>query len=267
MSGNALCRIDDLSIRYAAADAPALREVSLTIRQGQRLAIIGESGSGKSTLGKAITGLLPQTARVSGDLSWSRDSGLFTGRPMPGRDIGTIFQDTGATLNPVLTIGEQVAEGAVRHLGLSWRTARDLARDLLEKVRLPHPSHLLTAYPHQLSGGQRQRVAIAAAIAARPSILIADEATSALDTVTQAAIATLLDDLVREEERTLVFITHDIGLASSLADDIAVLSAGELVEHGPARRVLSAPAHAYTRALLADYLDLATPPLVSEAAP
>ncbi|PZP52710.1 MAG: ABC transporter ATP-binding protein [Agrobacterium fabrum] len=267
MSGNALCRIDDLSVRYAAADAPALREVSLTIRQGQRLAIIGESGSGKSTLGKAIAGLLPQTARVSGDLSWSRDSGLFTGRPMPGRDIGTIFQDTGATLNPVLTIGEQVAEGAVRHLGLSWRAARDLARDLLEKVRLPHPSHLLTAYPHQLSGGQRQRVAIAAAIAARPSILIADEATSALDTVTQAAIATLLDDLVREEERTLVFITHDIGLASSLADDIAVLSAGELVEHGPARRVLSAPAHAYTQALLADYLDLATPPLVSEAAP
>ncbi|MDH0616733.1 MULTISPECIES: ABC transporter ATP-binding protein [unclassified Agrobacterium] len=267
MSGNALCRIDDLSIRYAAADAPAPRKVSLTIRQGQRLAIIGESGSGKSTLGNAIAGLLPQTARVSGDLSWSRDSGLFTGRPMPGRDIGTIFQDTGATLNPVLTIGEQVAEGAVRHLGLSWRAARDLARDLLEKVRLPHPSHLLTAYPHQLSGGQRQRVAIAAAIAARPSILIADEATSALDTVTQAAIATLLDDLVREEERTLVFITHDIGLASSLADDIAVLSAGKLVEHGPARRVLSAPAHAYTRALLADYLDLSTPPLVNEAAP
>ncbi|MCZ7448051.1 ABC transporter ATP-binding protein [Agrobacterium rhizogenes] len=267
MSGNALCRIDDLSVRYAAADAPALHKVSLTIRQGQRLAIIGESGSGKSTLGKAIAGLLPQTARVSGDISWSRDSGLFTGRPMPGRDIGTIFQDTGATLNPVLTIGEQVAEGAVRHLGLSWKAAHDLARDLLEKVRLPHPSHLLSAYPHQLSGGQRQRVAIAAAIAARPSILIADEATSALDTVTQAAIATLLDDLVREEERTLVFITHDIGLASSLADDIAVLSAGELVEHGPARRVLSAPAHAYTRALLADYLDLSTPPLVSEAVP
>lgn len=139
MSGNALCRIDDLSVRYAAADAPALRKVSLTIRQGQRLAIIGESGSGKSTLGKAIAGLLPQTARVSGDISWSRDSGLFTGRPMPGRDIGTIFQDTGATLNPVLTIGEQVAEGAVRHLGLSWKAARDLARDLLEKVRLPHP--------------------------------------------------------------------------------------------------------------------------------
>ncbi|MCZ7467488.1 ABC transporter ATP-binding protein [Rhizobium rhizogenes] len=267
MSGNALCRIDDLSVRYAATDAPALRKVSLTIRQGQRLAIIGESGSGKSTLGKAIAGLLPQTARVSGDISWSRDSGLFTGRPMPGRDISTIFQDTGATLNPVLTIGEQVAEGAVRHLGLSWKAASDLARDLLENVRLPHPSHLLTAYPHQLSGGQRQRVAIAAAIAARPSILIADEATSALDTVTQAAIATLLDDLVREEERTLVFITHDIGLASSLADDIAVLSAGELVEHGPARRVLSAPAHAYTRALLADYLDLSTPPLVSEAVP
>lgn len=267
MSGNALCRIDDLNVRYAAADSPALRKVSLTIRQGQRLAIIGESGSGKSTLGKAIAGLLPQTARVSGDISWSRDSGLFTGRPMPGRDIGTIFQDTGATLNPVLTIGEQVAEGAVRHLGLSWKAARDLARDLLEKVRLPHPSHLLTAYPHQLSGGQRQRVAIAAAIAARPSILIADEATSALDTVTQAAIATLLDDLVREEERTLVFITHDIGLASSLADDIAVISAGELVEHGPARRVLSTPAHAYTRTLLADYLDLSTPPLVSEAVP
>ena len=266
MSGKALCRIDDLHVRYAASEAPALRDISLTIRQGQRLAIIGESGSGKSTLSKAIAGLLPGSARVSGDISWSRDSGLFAGRPMPGRDIGTIFQDTGATLNPVLTIGEQVAEGAVRHLGLSWRQARDLARDLLERVRLPHPSHLLAAYPHQLSGGQRQRVAIAAAIAANPAILIADEATSALDTVTQAAIAALLDNLVREENRTLVFITHDIGLASSLADEIAVLRAGRLVEHGPTWSVLSAPAHEYTRALLADYLDLSTPPLISEAA-
>ncbi|MCZ4430186.1 ABC transporter ATP-binding protein [Agrobacterium sp. SOY23] len=266
MSGKALCRIDDLHVRYAASAAPALRDISLTIRQGQRLAIIGESGSGKSTLGKAIAGLLPGSARVSGDISWSRDSGLFAGRPMPGRDIGTIFQDTGATLNPVLTIGEQVAEGAVQHLGLSWRQARDLARDLLERVRLPHPSHLLAVYPHQLSGGQRQRVAIAAAIAANPTILIADEATSALDTVTQAAIAALLDNLVREGNRTLVFITHDIGLASSLADEIAVLRAGQLVEHGPTRSVLSAPAHEYTRALLADYLDLSTPPLISEAA-
>ncbi len=266
MSGNALCRIDDLSVRYAAGDGPALRDISLTIRQGQRLAIIGESGSGKSTLAKAIAGLLPVSARVSGDISWSRDSGLFTDRPQPGRDIGYIFQDTGATLNPVLTIGEQVAEGAVRHLGLSWKQARDLARDLLERVRLPHPTHLIGAYPHQLSGGQRQRVAIAAAIAAHPAILIADEATSALDTVSQAAIAALLDGLVREEERTLVFITHDIGLASGLADEIAVLHAGRLVEHGTTRRVLSAPAHDYTRALLSDYLDLSTPPLINEAA-
>ncbi len=266
MSGNALCRIDDLSVRYAAGDGPALQDISLTIRQGQRLAIIGESGSGKSTLAKAIAGLLPVSARVSGDISWSRDSGLFTDRPQPGRDIGYIFQDTGATLNPVLTIGEQVAEGAVRHLGLSWKQARDLARDLLERVRLPHPTHLLGAYPHQLSGGQRQRVAIAAAIAAHPAILIADEATSALDTVSQAAIAALLDGLVREEERTLVFITHDIGLASCLADEIAVLHAGRLVEHGTTRRVLSAPAHDYTRALLSDYLDLSTPPLIDEAA-
>lgn len=267
MSGNALCRIDELSIRYAAGDAPALREISLTIRQGRRLAVIGESGSGKSTLGKAIAGLVPANASISGDISWSRDTGRFSGRPLPGRDIGVIFQDTGATLNPVLTIGEQVAEGAVRHLGLSWRAARNLARDLLERVKLPRPSQLLAAYPHQLSGGQRQRVAIAAAIAARPYILIADEATSALDTVTQAAIAALMDKLVREEERTLVFITHDIGLASSLADEIAVLSAGKLVEHGPARRVVGAPAHACTRALLANYLDLSTPPLIREGAP
>jgi peptide/nickel transport system ATP-binding protein len=266
MSGNALCRIDNLSVRYTADDAPALQDISLTIRQGQRLAIIGESGSGKSTLAKAIAGLLPANARVSGDISWSRDSGLFPDRPMPGRDIGYIFQDTGATLNPVLTIGEQVAEGAVLHLGISWRQARDLTRDLLERVRLPHPTHLLGAYPHQLSGGQRQRVAIAAAIAAHPAILIADEATSALDTVSQAAIAALLDNLVREEERTLVFITHDIGLASSLADEIAVLRSGRLVEHGTARQVLSAPAHDYTRALLSDYLDLSTPPLIREAA-
>jgi peptide/nickel transport system ATP-binding protein len=147
---------------------------------------------------------------------------------------------------------------------LSWRQARILAGDQLERVQLPNTGDILNAFPHQLSGGQRQRVAIAAAIAARPKILIADEATSALDTVSQAAIARLLDDLVREEGMTLIFITHDIALASSLSDRIAVLQAGRLVESGKTSTVLGNPADPYTRELIAAHIDLSTPPLVQE---
>ncbi|MDS7595656.1 ABC transporter ATP-binding protein [Agrobacterium tumefaciens] len=267
MTGSALlCQLERLGVTYGRGREPALQDIDLTIRRGRKLAIIGESGSGKSTLARAIAGLLPEHATVSGEIVWKRATGNLTSPPQAGRDIGYVFQDPGAALNPVLTIGEQVAEGAVRHLGLPWKTAAVRARELLERVHLTHPSHLLEAYPHQLSGGQRQRVATAAAIAAEPSILIADEATSALDTVSQSAIVALLDSLVSDGSRTLIFITHDIGLASSLADDIAVLHRGKLVESGVAKDVLTAPTHDYTGSLLADYIDLSTPPLISRGA-
>ncbi len=255
---SALCEIEGLAVRYRYVPLPALLDVALAIEKGERLAVIGESGSGKSTFARALAGLLPVGATLSGEIRWP---GLDAA-PYPGRDLGFVFQDPGSSLNPVLTVGEQVAEGARRHLGLSWDEAFARAEELLARVRLPEPARLLKSYPHQLSGGQRQRVAIAAAIAARPSILIADEVTSALDHAVQAEIIRLLDALVREEAMTLIFITHDIALASALADRIAVFSAGRLAELGPTRKIIAAPQSEAARRLLTAHIGLDTPSLV-----
>ncbi|MCX8996017.1 ABC transporter ATP-binding protein [Rhizobiaceae bacterium BDR2-2] len=254
-----LCTTTGLGVRYRHAGAAALSGVCLAIDAGERLAIIGGSGSGKSTFARALAGLLPAGAAVDGTVAWP----ALGHPPRPGRDLGFVFQDPGASLNPVLTVGEQVAEGAQRHLGLDWKRAFERAESLLARVRLPEPARLLRAFPHQLSGGQRQRVAIAAAIAAKPSVLIADEVTSALDQAVQAEIVALLDELVREEAMTLIFITHDMALASGLADRIAVFDRGELVELGPARRIVTAPESAAARLLLAAHIDLGTPSLVT----
>ncbi|MDB5529590.1 MAG: transporter ATP-binding protein [Devosia sp.] len=257
-----LTTIEDLSVafRQGTSSVTALDGINLTIKNGEQLAIIGESGSGKSTLALTLAGLLPASARQTGTIDWPG------GPPIPGRDIGMVFQDPSASLDPVLTIGEQVAEGAVAHLGLGWKAAGLRARDLLARVQLPDPDSLLRAYPHQLSGGQRQRVAIAAAIAAGPRLLIADEATSALDTIVQAEIVTLLRSLVAEEGMTLLFITHDIALASSLADRIAVFRQAKLVEIGAAADITRQPREPYTASLLGAHIDLTTPPLVGARA-
>jgi peptide/nickel transport system ATP-binding protein len=254
------CSVRGLSVHYER-DA-ALESIYLDVLRGERLALIGESGSGKSTFARALAGLLPKSARIRGDITWP----ALGHAPLPGRDFGFVFQDPGTSLNPVLTIGEQVAEVARQHLGLDWRRAYARAEELLERVRIPQPASAMRAFPHQLSGGQRQRVAIAAAIAAKPTLLIADEPTSALDVAVQAEIVSLLDGLVREEGMTLLFITHDIALASGFADRIAVFRIGELVEAGPIRSVLSSPADGYTAALIASHRDLSTPPLIAEAA-
>ncbi|MBB3443707.1 ABC transporter ATP-binding protein [Rhizobium sp. BK379] len=252
------CCVKGLSVRYE--QEAVLSSIDLDLIEGERLAIIGESGSGKSTFARALAGLLPVQARIEGNIIWP----ALGHAPLPGRDFGFVFQDPGTSLNPVLTIGEQVAEGARRHLGLGWRQAYARAEELLERVSLPQPTNIMRAFPHQLSGGQRQRVAIAAAIAAKPALLIADEATSALDVVVQAEIVGLLDSLVREEGMTLLFITHDIALASGFVDRVAVFRGGALLEAGPARSVLSSPADSYTAALIASHRDLSTPPLIAE---
>ncbi|EJT01073.1 ABC transporter ATP-binding protein [Rhizobium sp. CCGE 510] len=259
MSG-VFCSLRQLSVTYGRNGATALAGVDLDIAAGERLAIIGESGSGKSTLARALAGLLPEGATVGGEIFWP---GLGH-PPRPGRDFGFVFQDPGASLNPVLTVGEQIAEGARCHLGLSWKQAYIRAEELLGRVRIAQPDKAMRAFPHQLSGGQRQRVAIAAAIAAKPAMLIADEATSALDVVVQAEIVSLLDGLVREDGMTLLFITHDIALASGFVDRIAVFREARLVEVGPVRSVLSTPKSGYTAALIASHRDLATPPLIAE---
>ncbi|WP_048646843.1 ATP-binding cassette domain-containing protein [Nitratireductor soli] len=251
-----------VSYRREGAQTFALRDVDLDIATGGRLAIIGESGSGKSTLALALAGLLPPEASLAGTIDWPGLDHV----PVAGRDIGMVFQDPGSSLNPVLTIGEQVSEGAVRHLRLGRATARQRALDLLARVRIPQPQAALAAYPHQFSGGQRQRIAIACAIAASPRLLIADEATSALDMIVQAEITELLDTLVREDGMSLVFITHDIALAAKLADRIAVFRDATLVEVGPARQVLARPSQDYTRSLIATHIDFSAPRLIDERA-
>jgi len=239
-----------LTVTYGPA--PALADITLALATGRRLAVIGESGSGKSTLAMALCGLLPPAARISGNIALTRPLAL-------GRDIGVVFQDPGGSLNPVLTVGAQIAEVAVVHRGTTWSAARAQAARLLDRMEIPNPAAALSRHPHEFSGGQRQRIALAAALAADPVLLIADEPTSALDTVVQHAMVELLDGLVRERGLTLVFVTHDIALAAMLADEVAVLHAGRLLEYGQVAQVLRAPAHAYTRALLAARLDLDTP--------
>ncbi len=247
----------DFGVRYdGGRGLEALAGVTMAVGEGERVAIIGESGSGKSTFALAVAGLLPANAVTQGAIAWL---GLGETKPRPGRDIGFVFQDPSGSLDPVLSVGTQIVEVLRTHLGLSRPAARERAAALLGKVQLPEPALLLRAFPHQLSGGQRQRVAIAIAIAAGPKLLIADEATSALDTVVQAGIVALLGDLVREEGMSLLFVTHDIALASGLADRIAVFYAARLVEAGPAARVLAAPRHPYTAALIAAHLGLDTP--------
>ena len=241
--------IGDLSVGYGAETA--LRGVSLDIGVGERLAAIGESGSGKTTLGLAIADLLPPSAQLSGRIEWPN----FSRMPVGGRDIGLVFQDPSASLDPVMSIGRQIAEVVKSHTRSGWSDSLAYAHLLLKRVQLD-PARLLDAYPHQLSGGQQQRVAIACAIAAGPALLIADEATSALDTIVQAEIMELIDRLVSEDRMSLLFISHDIALASQIADRIAVFRNGELVEIGETARMVDSPGHPYTKSLLDAHIGL-----------
>jgi peptide/nickel transport system ATP-binding protein len=213
---------------------------------------------------------------LAGEMSGRTEGGVTERRtfksepsktPLGGRDIGFVFQDPSASLDPVMAVGKQIAEVARTHLGLTWPQAYARAKTLLERVRLPDPDSALRAFPHQLSGGQKQRVAIAAAIAAGPKLLIADEATSALDTIVQAEIVALIRRLVAEDGMTLLFISHDIALASELAERIAVFRHGQLIELGQTARIINAPAHLYTRALLDARIGLEAKSLLSRRGP
>lgn len=246
-------RIRNLTVDYGGT--AALQDVSLQLAKGGRLALIGESGSGKSTLAMAIAGLLPRRARSGGTIQFP----ALPRQPSLGKDIGVLFQDPSGSLDPVMTIGDQIAEVVMTHRGLSWISARLMAAELLDRVHIPKPLSRLNSYPHEFSGGQKQRIALAAALAGNPSLLIADEPTSALDTVVQRHIVNLLDELVRDNGLTLLFVTHDIALASERADTIVVLYKGKLVECGPTAGVLGEPEHAYTKALIATHISLDMP--------
>lgn len=230
--------------------------VSFDIPDGSRLGLIGESGSGKSLTALAVLGLLPEGAQASGSIRWNGTE--LIGRPdralarLRGDEIGIVFQEPRTALNPIRTVGRQIAESIRIHEGIGRREARERAIQEAERVRLPDPTTIVDRYPHQLSGGQRQRVAIAMALACRPRLLIADEPTTALDVTIQAEILTLLLRLVEDEGMSLAFITHDLAVLAQVATDGVVLEHGRVVEHAPVSTLLSAPGSPVTQGLLRD---------------
>ena len=255
--------IHDLSVSITGRSV--LRNVSLEIGKGEVLGLVGESGSGKSMTALAVMGLLPHGAQASGrvmlggrDLLTLSDPALCALR---GRRIGMIFQEPMTALNPLMTIGDQVAEGLRLHHALPRSEARSRARAALERVGLPPARFSPDLFPHQLSGGQRQRVAIAMAIAEAPDLLIADEPTTALDVTTQAGILDLLVRLVREDGMGLMLITHDLGVVAGRTDRVAVMRDGQLIEAAPTPALFAQPRADYTRALIAASAHVpATPP-------
>ncbi|MEZ3159947.1 ABC transporter ATP-binding protein [Microbacterium sp. BWT-B31] len=230
--------------------------VSFDVPDGARIGLIGESGSGKSLTALAIMGLLPDDATASGSIRWNGTELLG----MPDRDlarvrgdqIGIVFQEPQTALNPIRTVGRQIAEPIRIHQGASRRDAWERAVRAAERMRLPEPASIVKRFPHQLSGGQRQRVAIAMALAARPRLLIADEPTTALDVTIQAEILQLLLKLVEDAGMSLVFITHDLAVLSQIATFGVVLDHGRVIEAAPVSTLLTSPASPVTQGLLRD---------------
>lgn len=248
----ALLEINDLAV--SIDEMPILRSLSLTLRAGEILGVAGESGSGKTMTALAIAGLLPDGAKLSGEivldgvrLSVASDEEYCNIR---GRDIGVVFQEPMTALNPLMTIGKQVAETVRIHRKVTRSEARQLARDTLDKVGLPTSRFSLDRYPHSLSGGQRQRVAIAIAIAMKPKLLIADEPTTALDVTTQAEILELFKQLVVEDNVGLILVTHDLAVIAKTADRAVVMKDGELVDQGSITAVFRSTTQPYTKKLL-----------------
>ena len=230
--------------------------ISFDVPDGSRLGLIGESGSGKSLTALAALGLLPEGATASGSIRWNGTE--LIGMPdrelakLRGDDIGIVFQEPRTALNPIRTVGRQIAESIRIHEGLGRREARERAIAEAARVRLPDPASIVDRYPHQLSGGQRQRVAIAMALACRPRLLIADEPTTALDVTIQSEILSLLLSLVAEEGMSLVFITHDLAVLAQVATEGVVLERGRVIEAAPVSTLLTAPTSPVTQALLRD---------------
>jgi peptide/nickel transport system ATP-binding protein len=248
--------IESLALRRrSGARVTLVEDVAFSVADGGSLGIVGESGSGKSLLALTIMGLLPPGIAARGrvgldgiDLIGLDEGGLEAVR---GARVGMIFQEPMTALNPAMRVGDQIAEGLIRHKGLDRGQASAEALRLLDRVRIPEARRRLAAYPHELSGGQRQRVGIAMAIAPGPGLLVADEPTTALDVTVQADILDLLAELVADLGMSLILISHDFGVIAASCDRTLVLYAGTAVESGPTGRVLRSPGHPYTRALLA----------------
>ena len=253
-----LLDVHDLKVEFRTRDgiARAVNGVSFGVDAGETLAVLGESGSGKSVTAQAVMGILdsPPGRITAGKV-------LFQGRDLlrlnederrrvRGAEMAMIFQDALSSLNPVLTVGDQLGEMFVVHRGMSRKDARAKAVELMDQVRIPGARERVKQYPHQFSGGMRQRIMIAMAIALEPALIIADEPTTALDVTVQAQVMDLLAELRREYKMALVLITHDLGVVADVADRIAVMYAGRIVESAPVQDIYKAPAHPYTRGLL-----------------
>lgn len=256
---NKLLEVNDLKVSFHtyAGEVQAVRGVSFAIDKGETLAIVGESGSGKTVTSKAIMGLI---ATPPGEIKKESEI-LFNGvnildfnkkkwREFRGKDAGMVFQDPMTSLNPTMKIGEQITEGIRIHHKISQKEARAKAIEILKQVSIPNPEERMDEYPYEFSGGMRQRVVIAIALACNPQLLIADEPTTALDVTIQAQILHLLKDIQKTSNNAIVLITHDLGVVAGMADNIAVMYAGRIVEYGTVDEIFKNPQHPYTYALL-----------------
>ncbi|RZK63653.1 MAG: ABC transporter ATP-binding protein, partial [Pedobacter sp.] len=234
----------------------AVKTISFNVKKGTVLGIVGESGSGKSVTSFSIMRLHDErSAKITGDIDFEDISLLNLSsneiRQIRGNQISMIFQEPMTSLNPVFTCGEQVAEAIILHQKVDKQTAKEKTIDLFNEVQLPRPEKIFDSYPHQISGGQKQRVMIAMALSCNPKLLIADEPTTALDVTVQKTILQLLLKLKEERHMAMIFISHDLGVVNEIADEVAVMYKGEIVEQGPAKSIFENPQHPYTKGLLA----------------
>lgn len=254
-----ILEINDLHVSFDTygGEVQAVRGVNIELKKGEALAIVGESGSGKSVTFKEVTRLNPRPqCRVKhGEILFEgNDLVTYTDRQLQqirGKEISMIFQDPMTTLNPTMTIGKQITEGLRKHQNMSKSEANERALELLELVKIPNPKERFKQYPHQFSGGMRQRAVIATAIACNPKILIADEPTTALDVTIQAQILDLMKDLQKELGTSIVIVTHDLGVVANIAQKVAVMYGGRVVETGTVDEIFDQPKHPYTWGLLA----------------
>jgi peptide/nickel transport system ATP-binding protein len=253
-----LLRVEDLRVTYAIEDGTvqAVDGISYELQRGRTLGIVGESGSGKTVAALSVLGLTrAEGATVSGRIAFAGHGDLLALeeselQAIRGDEIAMVFQDPLSTLHPMYRVGAQIVEAIRAHRDTTKTAARARAIELLDLVGIPEPSTRVDSYPHELSGGQRQRAMIAMALSCDPKLLIADEPTTALDVTVQAQILALLSRLQRERGMALVLVTHDLGVVAEMADEIAVMYAGRIVEHAPAQRLFTAPEHPYTWGLL-----------------
>lgn len=249
--------IRNLTIRFKGKrTVHAINDVSLGMEQGETLALLGESGSGKSVTLKALLGLLPpKRTDISGSMHVNGIDVLsLSGKKLQkyrGGEVSMVFQEPALALDPVYTVGHQIAESVMRHKGVSKDEALSVALEMLDRVRIPSANRRLHNYPHELSGGMRQRVMIALALACKPRLLLADEPTTALDATVQIQILLLLRELQKEFGMGVIFVTHDIGVAVEISERIAVMYAGQIVEEGTTHEIIRNARHPYTRGLLA----------------